>query len=272
MTVEWWTGTDTSWSIERERAVETVPRSVTEQNSFLLSLVGHLVKMSVFSYNGGVVVAMRGKDCVAIASDKRLGVKFETLALNFPKIFGKYRLYLLMKQNKNLIGWLLFLTEIGPQIFIGLPGLATDTITVFERLRFRVNLYELRENRRISPKTLASIVSNMLYEKRFGPYFVEPIVAGLDNKTGEPFIQAMDVIGCGQPSQDFVVSGTACEQAMGICETLWKPDMGPDELFETISQALMNAFDRDAISGWGGIVYILEKDKVTVKSLRTRMD
>ena len=31
----------------------------------------------------------------------------------------------------------------------------------------------------------------------------------------------------------------------------------PDDLFETISQALMNAFDRDAVSGWGAVVYIM---------------
>ena len=31
----------------------------------------------------------------------------------------------------------------------------------------------------------------------------------------------------------------------------------PDDLFETISQALLNAVDRDALSGWGAVVYIL---------------
>lgn len=72
-----------------------------------------------------------------------------------------------------------FPIEMGPTLFVGLPGLATDTITVHQRLRFRLNLYELRENRRVSPKTFASIVSNILYEKRFGPYFVEPVIAGL---------------------------------------------------------------------------------------------
>jgi len=28
------------------------------------------------------------------------------------------------------------------------------------------------------PKVLANVVSSMLYEKRFGPYFVEPVVCG----------------------------------------------------------------------------------------------
>lgn len=166
----------------------------------------------------------------------------------------------------------MILTEVTPHLYIGIPGLATDTHTFFQRLRFRVNLYELRENRKVTPKVLRAIVANMLYEKRFGNYFIEPVIAGLDVKTGEPFVVALDVIGSGDPAQDFALAGTCADQAFGMCETLWKPDLGPDELFETISQALMNAFDRDAISGWGGVVHIIEKDKVTTKHLRTRMD
>lgn len=37
--------------------------------------------MSILEYNGGCVVAMAGKECVAIASDRRLGVQLvSTLA------------------------------------------------------------------------------------------------------------------------------------------------------------------------------------------------
>lgn len=31
----------------------------------------------------------------------------------------------------------------------------------------------------------------------------------------------------------------------------------PDDLFETLSQALLNAVDRDALSGWGAVVHIM---------------
>ena len=31
----------------------------------------------------------------------------------------------------------------------------------------------------------------------------------------------------------------------------------PEDLFETISQALVNAFDRDALSGWGAVVHVM---------------
>lgn len=66
--------------------------------------------------------------------------------------------------------------------------------------------------------------------------------------------------------------GNGEEQALGACEALWEPDLEPDALFETLSQCLMAAMERDAGSGWGAFVYIIEKDKVTVSDLKTRMD
>lgn len=194
-------------------------------------------------------MAMKGKDCVAIASDRRFGIQGQTVAFDFQKIF-----------------------EMGPRLYVGLPGLATDVQTVSQRLKFRLNLYELREGRCIKPKTFMSMVSNLLYERRFGPYFVEPVIAGLDPKTREPFVCSLDLIGCPMETDDFVVSGTCTEQLYGMCESLWEPDMSPDDLFECISQALLNALDRDATSGWGAIVHIIEKDKITTKTLKARMD
>lgn len=192
---------------------------------------------------------MKGKDCVAIASDRRFGIQGQTVAMDFEKIF-----------------------EMGPRLYIGLGGLATDVQTVHEKLRFRVNMYELRENRRIKPKTLMSVMSNLLYERRFGPYFIEPVFAGIDPLTNDTFVASCDLIGCPMVAKDFAVVGTCSEQMYGMCESLWVPDMNPDQLFEVISQALMNAVDRDALSGWGGIVHLIEKDKVTTRILKTRMD
>ena len=60
------------------------------------------------AYNGAAIIAMRGKDCVAIASDKRFGIQGQTVGFEFDKIY-----------------------EIGPRLYVGLPGLATDSLTVY---------------------------------------------------------------------------------------------------------------------------------------------
>lgn len=60
---------------------------------------------------------------------------------------------------------------------------------------------------------------------RFGPYYTEPVIAGLDPVTHEPFICSLDLIGCPMITDDFVVSGTCSEQMYGMCESLWEPNM-----------------------------------------------
>ena len=111
-------------------------------------------------------------------------------------------------------------------IACGLTGLATDVISVSDLFRYKVNLYRLREERSISPTTFANLISSSLYEKRFGPWFVSPVVAGIGpGKDGKPFICGFDSIGCIDFAKDFIVSGTASDQLFGTCEALWEPDL-----------------------------------------------
>ncbi len=113
-----------------------------------------------FSINGGSIVALIGKGCVGIACDLRLGQQAMTVSTDFPKIF-----------------------PMGEKVFLGLSGLATDVQTLYsitmltcsddrnELFRFKTNMYRLREERPIEPKTLAHLVSSTLYEKR-SPYIM----------------------------------------------------------------------------------------------------
>uniref|UniRef100_A0A8H7TR06 Proteasome subunit beta n=1 Tax=Bionectria ochroleuca TaxID=29856 RepID=A0A8H7TR06_BIOOC len=86
--------------------------------------------------NGGACVAMVGKDCVAIACDLRLGMQALTISNNFPKVF-----------------------QYG-DVFLGLTGLATDVNTVSDLFRYKTNMYRLREERPIAPRTMANLVSS----------------------------------------------------------------------------------------------------------------
>jgi 20S proteasome subunit beta 3 len=204
--------------------------------------------MSILSYNGAAMIAMTGKDCVGICADRRLGVQLATIACDFQKVF-----------------------QLGEKLFVGLAGLATDVQTLHQELQFRLGLYKLEEEREMTPKVFSHLLSQLLYEKRFGPYFIEPIVAGLD-ENNKPFLSGMDLIGATMQAEDFVVSGTCTGNLFGMCESLYKPNMDPDTLFETLAQALLSAVDRDAISGWGGVVHIITKDGITTKELKGRQD
>ncbi|KAK9806622.1 hypothetical protein WJX73_000980 [Symbiochloris irregularis] len=208
--------------------------------------------MSIFEYNGAAIIAMAGKNCVAIGSDLRFGVQFQTLATDYQKIY-----------------------KIHDHLYLGLAGLGTDAQTLSQRFVFKHNLYKLREERNIKPSTFGEMVSSTLYEKRFGPYFCSPVIAGLEEAkdgTWQPYLCGMDTIGAIEKAHDFMVAGTAPDSLSGMCESTWKPDMEPDELFETLSQCLLSGVDRDALSGWGGIVNVITKDQVITRTLKGRMD
>lgn len=90
------------------------------------------------------MVAMVGRNCVAIACDKRLGQEFLTLSTEFPKIMSVH-----------------------DRLYLGLSGLATDVQTLQELFKFRSELYKLKEGRDIAPSAFAHMVSSSLYSKRY---------------------------------------------------------------------------------------------------------
>jgi len=203
----------------------------------------------LMEYNGSAIVAMAGKDCVAIAADTRYGVRqLQTVGCQRQKTF-----------------------KMTDQCYVGFSGLATDVQTLSQTLDFYLRLYELKEERQMDSKVVGNLLSHMLYEKRFGPWFSEPLVAGL-GKDGKPFLCCFDFIGAMSKADDFVVGGTASEQLYGVCESFWRPDMNKDELFETAAQCLLSAVDRDCLSGWGGEVTIITKDEIITRRLKGRMD
>jgi hypothetical protein len=74
--------------------------------------------MSIMSYNGTALVAMTGKNCVGIASDRRFGVQAQTLSTDSKKIFPMH-----------------------DKVMVGLSGLNTDVHTFSSLLKYRVNMY-----------------------------------------------------------------------------------------------------------------------------------
>jgi 20S proteasome subunit beta 3 len=71
-------------------------------------------------YNGAAIIAMKGRDCVAIAADRRFGVQAQTVATNFQKIF-----------------------EMGDRLYIGLPGLKSIGFQIILRTKYVPNLVKI---------------------------------------------------------------------------------------------------------------------------------
>ena len=208
------------------------------------------LKQSIDTYNGNSLVGMVGDKCVAIGSDQRIGVQYLTVGSNQQKIF-----------------------KIQDNILMGLAGLATDIQRFSLEMRRKVELYRIKENVDLTPQLFINLVGSTLYEHRFSPFYLNPIVVGLDVQDNyKPYVACYDSIGCITQSGEFQVAGTSSEILYGACEAFFKPKMDSDQLFETCSQCLLSGINRDCFSGWGAVVYLMTPGKIECKRLKARQD
>lgn len=81
-------------------------------------------------------------------------------------------------------------------------------------LSFEVSLKGLREEGRpITPAALAGLLSTLLYSRRGSPFFVEPIIAGLDSG-GKPYLCGQ-VRPCGEWGDGHILVGYDVEVVFG---------------------------------------------------------
>ena len=183
--------------------------------------------MGIAEYSGGAVLSVLGEKCISFCSDHRLGSQSNSIS----------------KKNVKF-------HRIGPKVFVGLAGLDTDNKTLLARIQFRMKLFKLREERDMPVEAAACMISNMLYGKRFGGYMVQPLVGGL-KENGDPYLVTMDGIGALSEATEIGASGTTAETLIGVAESLFQPNLQPDDLFHVTAQAMLAGLDRDCLAGWG---------------------
>jgi 20S proteasome subunit beta 3 len=221
----------------------------------LLALVGAQEQQNPMTLNGGSLLAMAGNECVALAVDKRFGSGAQMVTIAPRHVWSPH---------SNLM--------------LGFVGFEGDVRTLCDDLKMEVARKRSRAlgfgndiaERRISPPALASITSHKLFDKR--GFYVEPIVAGLMEETRKPFLCAMDMIGAQSFSKSFVLAGAASKSLYGTAEALWKPNLEPQELVEVCGKAFQSALERDCLSGYGILVYLITKEGIVEYDLASRND
>lgn len=175
-----------------------------------------------------------------------------------------------------------------PALMVAFVGLDGDVQSLSEVLQAEVNsklyralglsisthqdgLAETSRARKISPQALASLTSHILYQNR-GRFYVQPLIVGLKEDTEAPYLCGMDSIGAQSLSTTFACSGAASSSLYGTAEALWRPDLEPDELVEACGKAFLSALERDCLSGYGALVYLITKDGIVEHNLASRND
>jgi len=128
---------------------------------------------SPYNDNGGSTVAVAGDDFVVVASDTRLtGGRYGILSRNCSKVF-----------------------KLTDSTLLAACGCWADVLTLTKLIKARIQIYKYTHNRTMLTPSAAQMLANMLYAKRFFPYFVRNILAGLD-EDGKGIIYGYDPVGC----------------------------------------------------------------------------
>jgi 20S proteasome subunit beta 3 len=258
--------------------------------------------------SGGSVLAMAGKECVALAIDKRFGSGPQVNKKGRSLICLLLFVYPLNLHHFSLNHRSIFqMVNVAPRhvltphsnLMVAFTGLEGDiqslsqelSIQISDRLQ-RGNLGFMssssppsssssssKRNRRVSPTSMASLTSHVLYSRRQAPYYVEPLVVGLVPKENVgkkkglcPFLCSYDLLGAQSRSEAFICSGVATKSMYGTAEALWRPGLNEEELVKVCGQAFLSALERDCLSGYGAIIYLITKDGITEYDLACRND
>ena len=183
---------------------------------------------------GATAVGIKCKDGVVLGNDRRATWGYTVTNKTTQKLF-----------------------KITDNVGMAAYGLIGDFQFVSRVLKAQAALYELDANDKISTKSIAKMVSNMLYSRKMAPLYTNSIIAGVD-KEG-PKVYTLDALGSLIP-EEFGATGTGMLLSMGILEADYKPDMSIEDGVKLVEKAIRNSIKRDAMSGNGIDLLIITKD------------
>ena len=174
---------------------------------------------------GATTIGLIIKDGVILASEKRVTYGYALLSRSGKKVF-----------------------KITDRIGIACAGLIADMQAISRVLAAEVKLYELENLRRMPIRSVAKLLSYVLYSSRHTPYFAETLVGGVDDEG--PHLFVLDPLGS-LIEDKYAALGSGARIAIGIIESEYKDNLTENEGEKLAIKAIRTAIGRDAISGDG---------------------
>jgi len=135
-------------------------------------------------------------------------------------------------------------------------GLVADMQILSLQVAALAKIRRMEIKREVPPNTIAKMMSNMMYERRFFPLLTQVIVGGLVDK---PTIYTLDPLGSVLPD-DYAAVGTGAEMALGVLDPQYKKDLTEAQAVELAVKSVRAASMRDSASGDNIDVLVMNKD------------
>jgi len=137
-----------------------------------------------------------------------------------------------------------------------IAGLVADMQILVLQIRALTKIRNMELKRDVPPNSVAKMISNLMYERRFYPFLTQIIVGGVVDK---PAIYTLDPLGSVLPDE-YAAVGTGAEMALGVLDQQFKPDMKEKEATDLAVKSVRAAIMRDSFSGDGIDVMVITKE------------
>ena len=191
---------------------------------------------------GATTVGVVFKDGVILAAEKRV----------------TYGYFIMSKGGKKVF-------KVTDNIGVACAGLMGDMQILAKEMEAQANLYSMDVGRKISVRSAAKLMANVLFNRRYAPLITQTIVGGLDEEG--PSIYVLDVLGSLLPDK-YAVVGSGTEIAIGVIEEGYKETLTAEQAKDLVTRAIKSAISRDSMSGDGIDFLIITKEGVAEESAK----
>ena len=169
------------------------------------------------------------------------------------------------KQTKKLY-------KIDEHLALATAGLVGDLQILARYLNAEANLYRLKRDVKMPVQSAATLMSNILNQRKFFPYYVQLILGGFDSSGGH--IYSLDAAGGAIPDK-YTAGGSGSPYVFGVLEDNFRENMSSDEGIDLAIRAISAAKARDSASGGDINVAVITKDgfrEITEDEIKKRSD
>ncbi len=138
-------------------------------------------------------------------------------------------------------------------------GLFGDFQSIVRIMNVEIKYYELTNNRPITTKAAAKLLSVLLYQYKYMPFISEILFGGIDDGTPQFFV--LDPLGS-LLDDVYAAVGSGARVAIGVLESEYKDSLSISEGKELVIRSLRASIERDVTSGDGIDVLTITKDKI----------
>jgi proteasome beta subunit len=184
---------------------------------------------------GTTTVGLIFEDGVVLASEKRATMGYFIASKKAKKVY-----------------------QIADRIGMTTAGGVGDAQQMARIMTVECSLYRIRRGRQMSVSAASTLLSNILNNNRYYPFYVQLLVGGVDESG--PGMFSVDALGGATREEEIVATGSGSPMAYGVLEDRYRKGMKKDEAVALAVRAVRAAIKRDTGSGEGVHVVVITKE------------